>query len=76
MIRKFYGGLGIRADILIQPYSLVKSAAQPFNYQFAQNKTSISHRQLLPQNVIHVAETMDDSKDELVIFDCRYRLLR
>jgi HTH-type transcriptional regulator/antitoxin HigA len=27
MIRKLHGGLGIPADVLIQPYSLVKSAA-------------------------------------------------
>jgi hypothetical protein len=33
MIRNLFGGLGIPADILIQPYSLVKSIAKPFNYQ-------------------------------------------
>ena len=27
MIRKLHGGLGIPAEVLIQPYSLVKSAA-------------------------------------------------
>ncbi len=33
-------------------------------YQFAKNRTSLSHQQSLPQNFIHVAAPMDDSKDK------------